>query len=135
MKSVASISVVDAKTLTVEPWDKSVLQDIEGAIRVSQLGISPVNDGKVIRLPLPDLTQERRQELIKVLHQKLEQARISVRQVREDIKKDIDNAAKDKAIAEDEKFTLQENLEKLVKDYNEQIKNIGAEKEKEITTV
>lgn len=135
LKALASITVLDAKTLQVEPWDKSILSDLEGAIRHSQLGINPVNDGKLIRLPLPELTQDRRQELIKVLHTKLEQARISIRQVREDIKKAIDNAEKNKEIAEDERFRLNDELDKKVKEYNDQIKAIGEEKEKEITTV
>src|SRR3989338_8142284 len=78
LKSLASISVADAKTLTVEPWDKSVLQAIEVAINKSQIVVNAVNDGKLLRLPLPDLTQDRRVELIKVLHQKLEIARISI---------------------------------------------------------
>ena len=82
MKAVASISVQDAKTIVVDPWDRGLVKAVETAIRNSQLGINPVNDGKVIRLPLPDLTQERRQELIKVLHQKLESARVSIRKIR-----------------------------------------------------
>lgn len=135
LKGLASISVLDAKTLQIEPWDKSVLADIETAIRNSQLGINPVNDGKVIRLPLPDLTQERRQELIKVLHTKLEQARIAIRQIREDVKKSIDQAEKAKEIAEDQRFSLGDELDKMVKEYNDEIKKIGEEKEKEVTTV
>lgn len=135
IKNVASISVADAKTLIVEPWDKSIMQAVEVAIRNSDVGINPVNDGKVIRLPLPDLTAQRRQELIKVLHQKLEHARISVRKIREDIRTMIDAAEKAKEISQDDKFALQEKLEKLVKEYNESIKSIGEEKEKEITTI
>jgi len=135
VKSLASISVQDAKTLVVEPWDKSILQQIDVAISRSQLGINPVNDGKLIRLPLPDLTQERRMELIKVLSQKLEQARIAVRKIREEMRDDIDKAEKIKEISEDEKFKLQEELDKKVKDYNEEIKTIGEDKEKEINTI
>lgn len=135
LKNVASISVSDAKTLVVDPWDKSVMQAVEAAIRNSDVGINPVNDGKVIRLPLPDLTAERRQELIKVLHQKLEHARISVRKIREEVRTAIDAAEKKKEISEDEKFSEQEKLEKVVKEYNDKIKVIGDEKEKEITTI
>ncbi len=135
LKAVASISVSDAKTLVIEPWDKSLTQAVEIGIRNSSLGISPVNDGKVIRLPLPSLTSERRAELIKVLHQKLEAAKISFRKIREDIRSAIDQGEKDGEITEDEKFTLQDTLEKMVKDYNEKIKVIGEEKEKEITTI
>lgn len=135
LKAVASITVQDAKTLVVEPWDKSVLADVEAGIRNSDLGINPVNDGKLIRLPLPELTQDRRQELIKVLHKKLEEARIAVRKVREDVRKQVETAEKDKEISEDEKFTQFDELEKLVKEYNDKIKTIGEEKEKDITTV
>ncbi|HAT03782.1 MAG TPA: ribosome recycling factor [Candidatus Magasanikbacteria bacterium] len=135
LKAVASISVADAKTINVDPWDKSVTQAVETAIRNSQLGISPVNDGKLIRLPLPELTHERRQELVKVLHQKLEAARVSIRKLREDVRKEIDNKEKAKEIGEDDKYGLQDELEKMVKEYNEKIKLVGEEKEKEITTV
>ena len=135
LKSLASISVADAKTLTVEPWDKSVLQAIEVAINKSQIGVNAVNDGKLLRLPLPDLTQDRRVELIKVLHQKLEIARISVRQIRDEIKKGIEDGEKEKDITEDERYKNIDALEKIVKEYNEKIKEIGEEKEKEINTV
>lgn len=135
LKAVASISVADAKTLNIEPWDKSLLLPVETGLRASSLGINPVNDGKLIRLPLPDLTSERRAELIKVLHQKLESAKISLRKVREDIRDQIEAAEKNKQISEDEKFKLQDDLEKMVKDYNEKVKAVGIEKETEITTI
>ena len=135
LKAVASITVQDAKTLIVEPWDKSILADVENGLRKSDLGINPINDGKLIRLPLPELTQERRQELIKVLHSKLEEARIAVRKTREEVRRQVETAEKNKEISEDEKFTQFDALEAMVKDYNEMIKMIGAEKEKDITTV
>lgn len=135
LKAVASISVQDAKTLAIDVWDKSIISAVESGLRNSQLGINPVNDGKVIRLPLPDLTQERRQELIKVLHQKLEAARISVRKIREEVRSEIEQQEKDKEIGEDEKYKLQDELEKVVKEFNDKIKAIGEEKEKEITTI
>lgn len=135
LKGVASIMVLDAKTLAIEPWDKSLMQAVEIGIRNSSIGISPVNDGKVIRLPLPSLTSERRTELIKVLHQKLEAARISLRKVREDLRDEIDQSEKNNDISEDEKFSLQEALEKMIKDYNEKVKEVGEDKEKEITTI
>lgn len=135
LKAVASISAQDAKTLTVEPWDKGLLKPVEDAIRNSDVGINPVNDGTLIRLPLPDLTEERRNDLIKVLHRKLEEARIAVRKIREDIRNTIDKAMADKEIAEDEKYKLQDELEKIVKSTNEKIKQIGEEKEAEIKKV
>ncbi len=135
LKHVAAISVADAKTLNIVPWDKSVMKAVEDGIRASQLGINPVNDGKLIRLSLPDLTTERRQELIKVLHQKLENSKISIRKVREDIKNFIEKGEKDKELGEDEKFKQLDELEKVVKEFQEKIKVIGEEKEKEIITV
>ena len=135
LKAVASISVQDAKTLVVSPWDKSVLQAIEAAIRLSPIGLNPVNDGKIIRLPLPELSQERRQDLIKVLHQKLEASRVAVRQIREDVRKEIDSQEKNKEISEDDKYKFQDDLEKLVKEFNDKIKLVGEEKEREITTI
>lgn len=135
LKSVASISVTDAKTLSIEPWDKGLMQAVEAGIRQSPLGINPVNDGKVIRLPLPDLTQERRQELLKVLNQKLEQARIGLRKIREEVRDAIENSEKNKQITEDEKFKYQDELEKMVKDFNDKIRIIGEDKEKEVTTI
>jgi ribosome recycling factor len=135
LKAVASISVADAKTITVEPWDKSVIGDIERAIQNSQLGINPVNDGKLIRLPLPELTQDRRAELLKILQQKLEHARIAIRKIREDVKKSADTALKNKEISEDEKFGAHDDLDKLVKKYNEKIKLVGEGKEKEIMKI
>jgi len=135
LKAVASIGVADAKTLTVDPWDKSLMQAVESGLRNSPLGINPVNDGKLIRLCLPDLTHERRADLIKVLHQKLEAGRIALRQVREDVRSAIDKAYKEKELAEDEKFSLQDELERMVRDQNENVKRIGEEKEIEIQTI
>lgn len=135
LKTVATISVADAKTLNIEPWDKSIMNEIEKSIRESDLGLNPVNDGHLIRLSLPELTVERRQELIKVLRQKQENARISARKVREDIRDQILAAEKDKEISEDERYKLQEELEKIVKEYNDQIKEIGDKKETEINTI
>jgi len=135
LKSIASISVADAKTLTVDPWDKSLIQAVDTAISQSGIGINPVNDGKLIRLPLPDLTAERRADLIKVLHKKLEDSRIAIRKIREDIRRSIDSAEKTKEISEDEKFVFYDEVETLVKEYNQKVKHIGEEKEKEIQTI
>jgi ribosome recycling factor len=135
LKAVASISVADPKTLNVEPWDKGLLGAVEKGIRDSGLGINPVNDGRLIRLILPELTVERRTELAKILHTKLENARISIRGVREDARNIIVESEKDGSIGEDEKYRMQEDLDKMVKEYNEQIKDIGESKETEINTI
>ncbi|HLC70131.1 MAG TPA: ribosome recycling factor [Patescibacteria group bacterium] len=135
LKAVASITVADAKSLAIDPWDKSQLGAIEKSIRDSGLGINPVNDGRLIRLVLPDLTSERRQELLKILNQKLEQARISVRKVREEARDLIEAEEKEGGMSEDDKFRAFEELEKMVKDYNDKIKEVGDNKEAEINTV
>lgn len=135
IKAIASITVSDAKTVNIDPWDKSILAALEKAIRDSSLGINPVNTGSQIRLFLPELTTERRQELIKVLHQKLEHARISVRKVREEVKEMIKMSEDNKEIGEDEKYRLEEELDKLVKEYNDKIKDVGEKKEQEINTI
>lgn len=135
LKAVASITISDAKTLMIDPWDKSLLGAVEKGIRDSNIGLNPVNDGRGIRLILPELTVERRQELIKVLHQRLENARISVRKVREEIRDTISAEEKEGNIGEDEKFKLQEDLDKMVKDYNDKIKGVGDDKEEEINTI
>lgn len=135
LKAVGTIMVADPKTLTVEPWDKGLLGAIEKGIRDSNLGINPVNDGRLIRLSLPELTVERRAELVKVLHQKLESARISVRKAREEVREMAGAEEKDGAISEDEKYRVQEDLEKMVKEFNDKIKEMGEKKETEINTI
>lgn len=135
LKSLASISIPDAKTVNIEPWDKSILQAVEKAVRDSGLGLNPVNTGSQVRIFLPELTSERRNELIKVLHQKEEAARIAVRKVREDIKEMVKQAEADNEITEDEKYKLEEELDKTVKEYNDKIKEITEKKEVEINTI
>jgi ribosome recycling factor len=135
LKAMASISVADAKTLNIEPWDKTVLGAIEKGIRDSGIGVNPVNDGRLIRVILPDLTTDRRRELTKVLHEKLENARVSLRKVRQEVRELAEAEEEAKSISEDEKFKLFEDLEKTVKEYNDKIKVIGEGKETEINTI
>lgn len=135
LKGVGSIQVTDPKTLTIEPWDKNLLKDIEKAILAANIGINPVNDGKVIRLVMPKLTQESRRDLIKVMGKKLEEARVGVRHVRDEIKEKIIAAQKDKQMAEDERYRAQDALDKLSSEFNETVKKLGEDKEKEIMTV
>ncbi|OGH87621.1 MAG: ribosome recycling factor [Candidatus Magasanikbacteria bacterium RIFOXYC2_FULL_42_28] len=135
LKAVASISIMDPKTLMLDPWDKTILAAVEKGIRDANIGINPVNDGRGIRLSLPELTVERRQELIKILRERTEGVRIAIRKIREDIKDMILAEQEDNNIAEDEKFRLMDELEKAVKDYNEEIKEIANKKEEEISTV
>lgn len=135
LKGIASISVPDARTIAVEPWDKSILKDVEKAILDAKIGVNPVNDGQSIRLPMPSLTEESRKDLIKVLNQKLEQSRITTRQQRDTVRDKIVQEEKEKLIGEDQRFRLQQKLDEMVKEVNDKIKAMGEEKEKEIMTV
>ena len=132
---LASISIPDARTIVVEPWDKSLLKDIEKGIQEAKIGLNPTVQGKIVRISLPALTEEGRKELIKVMNEKLEHARIGVRGVREKVRADVVQAEKDKDLTEDEKYRLLEQLDKTVAGWNEKIKNVGEDKEKEIMTI
>lgn len=135
MKSVGSIQVSDPKTLTIEPWDKGLLKEIEKAIIAANIGINPVNDGKVLRLVMPKLTEETRKDLIKAMGKKLEEARVGVRRARDEFKEKIVAAEREKKIAEDERYRAQDALDKVASEFNELIKKMGEEKEKEIMTI
>lgn len=135
LKQIASLSVADAKTIVVQPWDKSVLGEIEKAINNSDKGFSVLNDGNVLRLVLPDMSEDRRQEVIKVLHQKMEAARIAIREVRDKIRDKVGELEKNKEISEDDKFRIFENIDKITGEYNDKIKSIGQNKEEEIKQI
>lgn len=135
LKSLATINIPDAKTVNIDPWDKSILAAIEKAVRDCGLGLSPVNTGSQIRIFLPELTSERRNELIKILHQKEEAARIAIRKVREDVKEMIKSGEDSGEVGEDEKYRLEEDLDKMVKENNDKVKEITDRKEGEINTI
>lgn len=135
LKSMANITTPDSKTVQIEPWDKAVVKDIEKALVDASLGMQPNVAGTVIRLAMPPMTEENRKNMVKVLGQKEEQAKIGVRNVREKIKTVIQADEKAKTIAEDEKRRLLEQLDKVVAEWNGKIEAITADKEKEIMTV
>jgi len=135
MKGVGSILVPDAKTIIVEPWDKSLTKEIEKAIRNAPIGVNPVVDGTRIRITLPPLTEESRRELVKIVGKKAEEAHIGVRGVREQAKDELTRMEKEKEITEDERFRLQEALETTVKIWNDKIRELAAEKEQEVMTI
>jgi ribosome recycling factor len=135
MKGVASISVPDAKTIQIEPWDKGLVKDIEKALVMAELGMQPSVAGSTIRLTMPPMTEENRKRLVKQAMEMAEQARIAVRAVRENAREAIQKLEKDKAIGEDEKFRLQEDLEKVVKEWNNKIEEIVKKKEEEVMTI
>ncbi|MFA5310860.1 MAG: ribosome recycling factor [Candidatus Omnitrophota bacterium] len=132
LKQLASISVPDAHLLVIQPWDASAIPEIEKAIMKSNLGVNPSNDGKVIRLSVPQLSKDRRQELAKVIHKMSEEGRISLRTIRRDAREHLEKLEKDKVISEDDKFRgldeLQKNVDKYILKVDELLKN----KEKEI---
>lgn len=135
IKSVGSIAVTDARTLQIEPWDKSLLKAVEKGIIAANIGLTPVVDSKVVRLNMPQLTEENRKKLVVLMNKKLEEARVAVRAVREKVRTIVIETEKEKKISEDERYRLQEDLEKVTSQYIDEIKSIGGEKEVEIMTV
>lgn len=135
LKQVASVTVPEARTIMISPWDKDNLVSIEKAINDSQLNLTPNNDGQVIRINIPQLTEERRKELVKVLNQKAEEARVAIRKIREEIWDEIQNMEKSGTIGEDDKFQGKDRLQKVVDEYNDKVEEIRKKKEEEIMTI
>ncbi|MEK7617866.1 MAG: ribosome recycling factor [Patescibacteria group bacterium] len=135
LEHMASITVSDARTLTISPWDKGQIQAIEKGIQLANLGFNPSNDGQVIRINLPSLNEERRKEMVKLIGQMAEKARIGIRNVRESVMKEIKRAEADGKISKDDLKGGQEDLQKEVDKYNEEIKKHAEGKEKEVMTV
>jgi len=135
LMQLATISVPESRMLLIRPFDAATLRNIERAIQASDLGLTPNNDGKVIRLNLPPLTQERRHDLVKLVHNRLEEARVAVRNVRRDGIKDLREFEHEKLISEDELEKGEEDLQKLTSKYIELVNEIGVRKEKDIMEV
>ncbi len=135
LKGVASITVPDAKTLAIEPWDTSLVKDIERALVTADLGMMPTVQGKIIRLVMPPMTEERRKQLVKVVKEKAEEARKAARSVREKIREQVIALERDKKMSEDDRFRAQDELDKMSKQFVEEIDRLAEEKEKEIMTV
>jgi ribosome recycling factor len=135
LKGLAAVTAPDSRLLTVQPWDSSIIVDIEKAIVASGFGVSPVNDGKIIRLRLPEMSTERREELIKLLHKKLEECRVAIRNVRKDFKNIITDAKKDKKISENFHNRLADLLQTITDSYIAKVESFAKKKEVELTTV
>ncbi len=129
---VASITVEDARTLRISPWDKNQIKDVERAILTSNLGVTPAVDDQGIRLNFPSLTEERRTQIVKILKERLEDARISIRTEREKIVRDIDERYRAGEMPEDEKHRGKEDLQKIVDGANEDLENLFKKKETEV---
>jgi ribosome recycling factor len=132
---LASINVPEPRSLLIRPFDASSLKGIERAIQASDLGLTPNNDGKSIRLNLPPLTEERRRDLVKVVHNRLEEARVAARNVRRDSIKDLHEFEKEKMISEDDRKKGEVEIQKLTDRFIEEINAVGDRKEKEILEV
>lgn len=135
LKQLASVTIPEPRTIAISPWDKSTLPAIEKAIRESELNLNPNNDGQLIRITVPALNEERRKDLVKVLNQKSEEARIAIRKHREEAWEEIQSLAKEGKIGEDDKFKGKDDLQEVINEYNEKIEEIRKVKEKEILTV
>ncbi len=132
---IASITVPDARSIAIQPWDKANLAPIEKSIRESELSLNPVNDGIIIRIAIPPLSEERREELVKLANQKVEQGKVSIRNIRHDAKSKLDAQLKDKSIGEDEHARLEKQIQDLVNDFNSKIDEMQKQKDAEIRTV
>ncbi len=135
LKAMASITIPDARLIVIQPWDASIIPEIEKAIIKSNIGITPFNDGKIIRLQIPQLSEERREELKKVVKTMAEEGRISLRTIRRDANEAIKKLESDKAITEDDRFKSQDEVQKVTDKYTLELENFLKEKEKELTAL
>jgi ribosome recycling factor len=132
IKEVATITTPEPRVILIQPWDKTALAGIEKGIKDSSLGLNPVVDSTSVRLTLPQLTEERRKEFIKVLHQKIEEARIRVRQIREDILKKVTAEIREKKARDDDDRKAKEDLQKVIDDLNKKFDDLVKKKEQEL---
>jgi len=132
IEQVASISVPESRLITIQPWDKSILGDIEKGIHKSDLGLTPMNDGKIIRISIPPLTEERRKELAKKARKMAEEGKVALRNQRRDANEMLKALKQDKDISEDDLFKAQDEVQKITDEYVKKIDETTAEKEKEI---
>ncbi|MFN2348816.1 MAG: ribosome recycling factor [Thioalkalivibrio sp.] len=135
INQVANVNVEDARTLTVSPWEKTMVGKIEKAIMTSDLGLNPATMGLVIRVPMPALTEERRKDLVKVVRNEAENARVAIRNIRRDANTTLKNMLKDKDISEDEEHRGQDDIQKLTDSHIEEVDKVLAEKERELMEV
>ena len=135
LKGLAAIAAPEARLITIQPWDDSIISDIEKAIKDSDLGVTPANDGKFIRITLPEMSSSRRDELAKVLGKKLEEARIAIRNIRKEFNNLIRDGKKDKTISTDFFNRLEGNIQKITNESIKRVETLAGKKEKDLTTV
>ena len=135
VNQLGTLNVPDPATIVISPWDPGAVAPIDKAIRTSDLGLNPTNDGKVVRIPIPPLTEERRRELVKHIHKVLENHRTAVRNIRRDIKEAVERLEKEKKISEDDKKRSLDELEKITHSETKKIEDLSAGKEKEVLEI
>ncbi len=135
MVEVGSITVPDAQMIVISPWDKSLVKDIDSAIRDAGMGLNPVPDSISVKVPVPPLTEERRKEFSKLASEKAETAKNAIRNVRQDAMKEIDKKFSEKTLTEDEKFSQKEDIEKVVKEFTAKIEELLETKKKDLMSV
>jgi len=135
LKNLASITAPESRLIIIQPWDAGIIADIERAIRASELGVSPLNDGAIIRIQLPEMSSTRREELIKILGKKVEESRVAIRNVRKDFNNIIRDAKKDKIISENFVSRLSDLLEKITGSFIDKVEQLAKKKEQDIHTV
>ncbi|MBK4734538.1 ribosome recycling factor [Noviherbaspirillum pedocola] len=135
ISGVANVTLIDARTIGVQPWEKKMVAAVEKAIRESDLGLNPSTQGDMIRVPTPPLTEERRKEMVKLVKTEAEEGKVAVRNVRRDANEGLKKLVKDKAVSEDDERRAQDDVQKLTDRYVAEIDKMVAEKEKEILTV
>lgn len=135
LREMAGISVPESNVIAVKPWDRNALADIESAIRASDLGFSPINDGAMIRLVLPPLTEERRKEISGLVKKMAEETKISLRTIRAEAWARVREGEKRHEVTEDDRYRAEEELNKLIAEFNNKIDNIATEKEKEVMKI
>lgn len=135
LNQVATLAVPESRLITIQPWDTSILSDVEKAILKSDLGLVPTNDGKIIRISIPQLTEERRKELVKIVKRVGENAKIAIRNIRRDANEFVKKKEKNKEISQDELKKNQEEIQKMTDDFAEEIDRLIAEKEKEVMEI
>ncbi len=135
LQQLAGFTVPEPRVLVISPYDKGAMKAIEKAIQVSDLGVNPSNDGQIVRITFPELTQERRKDLVKVVKHKAEESRVAVRNVRRHLRQELEHQAKDGAIGDDELARLEKELEKLTHDVVAEIDRVLDHKEKELMEV
>jgi ribosome recycling factor len=135
INQLGTLSVPDATMIMISPWDPTAVPMIDKAIRTTDLGLNPTNDGKVVRVPIPPLTEDRRRDLVKHIHKVLENHRTAVRNIRRDIKEAVEKLEKDKKISEDDRKRSLDELEKLTHSETKKIEDLSALKEKEVMEI